>query len=91
MLVLKAPNDRKQRTRRKKLFRFESMWLRDEGCKEIVFEAWDRAMIMGGSHLFSQCFEKCKKSLTAWNRNTFGHVGRTIARLQEKLQALEGM
>ena len=25
-----------------------------------------------------------------WNRNTFGHVGRKIARLQEKLQGLEG-
>nr|POE81798.1 hypothetical protein CFP56_57761 [Quercus suber] len=47
MLVVKAPTDRKKRTRRMKLFSFESMWLRDEGCKEIMFEAWDRAMIMG--------------------------------------------
>ncbi|XP_075633802.1 uncharacterized protein LOC142606321 [Castanea sativa] len=79
-----------RRTRRKKLFRFESMWLRDEGCKEIVSEAWDMALNMGGQHPFSQCLEECRQSLTAWNRNTFGHVGRKIERLQEKLQGLEG-
>ena len=75
MLVLKAHRDRQWRTRRKKLFRFESMWLRDEGCEEVVSEAWDMALNMGGQHLFSQCLEECRQSLTAWNRNTFGHVG----------------
>ncbi|XP_030936513.1 uncharacterized protein LOC115961727 [Quercus lobata] len=90
MLVLKAHRDRQRRNRRKKLFRFESMWLRDEGFKEIVTEAWDRALNMRGQHPFSQCLEECRQSLTMWNRNTFGHVGKKIAKLQEKLQGLEG-
>ena len=45
---------------------------------------------MGGQHPFSQCLEECRQYLTVWNRNTFGHVGKKIARLQEKLQGLEG-
>jgi len=53
MLVLKAPRERQWRTRRKKLFRFKSMWLKDEGCKEVVIEAWDEALNMGGQHPFS--------------------------------------
>ncbi|XP_030959092.1 uncharacterized protein LOC115981043 [Quercus lobata] len=85
MLVLKAHHDKQQRTQRMKLFKFESMWLRDKGCKEIVTEAWDKALNMGGQHPFSQCLEECKQSLMVWNRNTFGYVGRKIARLQGKL------
>ena len=66
------------------------MWLRDKECMEVVTEVWDRALNMGGQHPFSQCLEECRQYLTVWNRNTFGHVGKKIAKLQEKLQGLEG-
>ncbi|KAK9991788.1 hypothetical protein SO802_026773 [Lithocarpus litseifolius] len=39
ILVLKAPRDRQRGTRRPKLFRFESKWLRDEGYKDVVTKA----------------------------------------------------
>ena len=31
----------KRRRRPKKLFRFESMWLKDPRCEEVVLEAWN--------------------------------------------------
>ena len=39
MLVLKAPRARPKKHRRSKMFRFESIWLKDEQCEEVVFEA----------------------------------------------------
>ncbi|XP_075653933.1 uncharacterized protein LOC142624288 [Castanea sativa] len=53
MLVLKALRIRQRGTRRLKLFKFGSMWLRDEGCKEVVTEAWERALNIGAQHPFS--------------------------------------
>ena len=71
------------------MFRFESMWLKDEQCEEVVSEAWERGKSMGTQHLFTQCMEECR-SLSSWNKNTFGHVGRKISTLQKKLQWWEG-
>ena len=90
MLVLKSARTRQKPFRRKKLFRFESMWLRNVGCRDIVKEAWERGQGTNSEHPFSQCLEECRTSLSSWNKSTFGHVGRRIAALQSKLQWLEG-
>ena len=67
------------------MFRFESMWLKDEQCEEVVFEAWERGKNMGTQNLFKQCMEECRRSLSSWNKNKFGHVGQKISTLQKKL------
>ena len=90
MLVLKAPRARRRKHRRSKMFRFESMWLKDEQCEEMVSEAWERRKNMGTQNLFTQCMDECRRSLSSWNKNTFGHVGQKISTLQKKLQWLEG-
>ena len=40
-------------------------------------------------NIFLKCLEECRSSLTIWNNNNFGHVGRKVAYLQEPLQRLE--
>ncbi|XP_075659272.1 uncharacterized protein LOC142629188 [Castanea sativa] len=72
------------------MFRFESMWLKDEQCEAVVSEAWERGISMGSQNLFTQCMDECRRSLSSWNKNTFGHVGRKISTLQKRLQWLEG-
>ena len=47
MLVLKAPRARRRKHKRSKMFKFESMWLKDEQCEEVVSEAWERGKNMG--------------------------------------------
>nr|XP_023895642.1 uncharacterized protein LOC112007519 [Quercus suber] len=39
ILVLKETNPRRQQRQQTRLFRFESMWLEDEGCKKVVEKA----------------------------------------------------
>ena len=37
----------------------------------------------------SRCLEICRNRLEAWNKSDFGHVGRKISELQDKLEWLE--
>ena len=50
MLVLKTLRSGQRAPRRSKLFKFESLWLRDEQCKDVVNEAWERGRSMGTQH-----------------------------------------
>ena len=90
MLILKTPQTGQREARRQKVFRFEAMWLRDEQCKDVVNEAWERGRSIGTQHQFTECLDECRRSLSTWNKTTFGHLGQKIAALQKKLQALEG-
>ena len=75
--------------RRKRLFRFESMWLKDPKCEEVVLEAWEEGLAVSTDFLLTSCLERCKVCLDAWNKFEFGHVGRKTAKLQKHLEWLE--
>ena len=47
ILVLKSANLAGKRRKKSKLFHFESMWLRDEGCSGVVNDAWERGRNKG--------------------------------------------
>ena len=91
ILVLKETSFPRQQRRQSKLFRFESMWLADDGCKNVVREAWERGYTSHSQWPLEACLEECQKSLRDWNKNTFGHVGKHAIDLQKKLQMLEAM
>ena len=40
------------------------------------------------SPLFT-CLDECRASLTSWNNNSFGHVGKILAAMQARLKVLE--
>lgn len=72
-----------------RVFRFESMWLKDSRCEEVVHEAWDEGKLMGTEFTLKNCLDRCRVKLDAWNKLEFGHVSRMIAELQKKLKWLE--
>ena len=82
VLLLKETNSSRQKYKRSKIFRFEDMWLRDEGCSEIVQEAWERGKIMGSQWPITSYLEECQFALMLWNKNVFGHVGKRVTTLQ---------
>ena len=67
------------------------MWLRDEWCAGVVNDAWEKGRLLGNEWLLLQCLGECRASLTEWNKQSFGHVGKQIIELQRKLQVLENM
>lgn len=73
------------------MFRFKSMWLEDERCKNVVEESWERGRTNHSQWPLEACLEECQMSLRSWNTHTFGHLGKQVADLQRKLQMLETM
>lgn len=72
-----------------KLFQFESMWLKEPKCEEIVQEAWCDGLRGFSLDVLGKCLKACQVRLDRWNRTEFGHVGRTIVDLQKCLAWLE--
>ncbi|GMY05975.1 putative ribonuclease h protein [Fagus crenata] len=76
-------------TPRKKLFRFESMWLTDEGCRSTVEVAWKSNS--DGPHMMQlwNRVNRCRRRLSSWSRQCFGSVRRQLADKRSQLQAAE--
>ena len=91
ILMLKETSIPRKKQRQPRLFRFESMWLEDESCKNVVEEAWERGWTNHSQWPFEACLEECQMSLRSWNTHTFGHVGKQVADLKQKLKMLENM
>ena len=72
-----------------RIFRFESMWLKDPRCEAIVEEAWDEGLYEGSDDVLNRCLESCHTRLEVWNGVEFGNVGKTVVELQKKLELLE--
>lgn len=89
MLLLRDMPSRCKSTARAKPFRIEAMWLQDKSCGEVVDRAWERGTSSTLESIFIKCLEECRLSLTTWNKNNFGHMGRKVVSLQKKLQWLE--
>ena len=67
----------------KKPFRFESTWLKDLQCEEVVMDAWSEGLASPTNFLLVACLNVCGSRLDAWNKVEFMHVGRTIVGLQK--------
>ena len=91
ILVLKEYRPTRKQRKGSKVWRFESMWLGDERCNEVVHEAWERGRGKVSQWPLEVCIEECQASLKSWNMQSFGHVGKQVAELQRKLQALENL
>lgn len=70
---------------RNKPFRFEQMWLREEGCGEIVKATWSSSMTIRSMPMVSEKIKKCAERLADWSKHSFGSVRR---QLEEKTKEL---
>lgn len=75
--------------RAKKLFRFESMWLKDSQCEKVVLDAWTEGLSSLTNFSLISCLNACRSRLEVWNKAEFDHVERKIAELQKHLEWLE--
>ena len=89
VLLLRLDQASRQTKGRAKLFHFESMWLKHNQCEGVVKEAWESELWMQRTNPIEGCLENCRRALTRWNSQVFGHVGQNIERLQRALQLLD--
>lgn len=64
-----------------KLFRFETFWLSNDNCREVVTNAWDELM---GSTVDAK-LENCANALKHWAVKTFGKIKNMIKTTERKL------
>ncbi|MDD0148766.1 hypothetical protein PSY31_24095, partial [Shigella flexneri] len=59
----------------KRRFLFESLWVKEEQCGEIVQKMWSG---YAAGDLLS-CLNSYASELSSWNRNVIGHVPKKLA------------
>ncbi|CAM8914848.1 unnamed protein product [Rhodiola kirilowii] len=71
---------------KRRLFRFEPMWLRHEGYSDFIDNSWKE----GGSEgdLLGK-LKHCRVRLAAWNKSVFGRADIWIARLKVELEKVK--
>ncbi|GLT73742.1 hypothetical protein SLA2020_455790 [Shorea laevis] len=79
---------RDRRNRHKKRFRFEEMWLRDNGCQEVVQNSWTSIASMGDWSCLLQKVHTCSRNLSCWNKSKFGHVQIRLKQCVDRLDML---
>ncbi|KAL2926353.1 hypothetical protein RDABS01_011626 [Bienertia sinuspersici] len=86
MLCLKGYPRAKNERKKKKLFKFEEIWLKENMCEEIIKEAWQ----LRGS--FCSKLEATSTQLIRWSKETFGSFAREMRdckKMMEKLMEME--
>ena len=66
----------------------EAIWIREEGCKEVVESAWDP--LRGDPEIkIMDRLKSYQKHLKRWNWKVFGNINNVLKQKQGKLQLLE--
>ncbi|RVW83965.1 Ran-binding protein 1-like c [Vitis vinifera] len=71
-------------------FRFENMWLKIEGFKDLVKSWWNGYSVEGfSSHCIAEKLKALKKDLKKWNKEVVGNVSFNRAEALSRLQQWE--
>ena len=74
----------------KKPFRFENMWLKDEGFLERVSSWWESYLFQGTpSFSLANKLKMLKLDLKRWNAEEFGNIGLRVQNLWKDFNELE--
>ena len=68
-----------------KPWRFEQMWMEDEGCREVVEDAWSYDSQGGAISILEMKVDWCRRNLKWWSKVAFGNV---TQKLKEKKKLL---
>ncbi|KAF4375818.1 hypothetical protein F8388_014540 [Cannabis sativa] len=91
-VVASLENDiRHQQNDRKRCFRFETHWLKDDDCHDIVQRTWlapEVSSPLDNQDCILDIFGRCADQLGAWNKGKFGSISRLVRETQKQLDDL---
>ena len=70
-------------------FKFEQMWLKDNGCSETVVSAWGSNSGAVSMPIVAGKIKMCGEKLTVWSRNSFGCIKKQIEKTGKLLSKAE--
>ena len=59
---------------RRRLFRFEAMWLMHPRCKQIIQKEWQQKISSSHTYILKSKLYNVKQVCITWNRNEFGNL-----------------
>ncbi len=74
---------------RRKLFRFEKSWLREQGCEDTIAAAWDIHPIGTAMFRVTQKIKQCRINLLQWSQSLVKATPRLLDSKQRELEELE--
>lgn len=72
---------------KKRIFRFENMWLKHDGCKQVIDSSWGTDPCTSITDVVSK-IKSCGEALAKWNREDFGQVQTAIKEKEIHLGSL---
>lgn len=75
-LLILYPKSNRLACQRKQRFRFKSMWIRDESCKEVVESMWVLGTNFNGNPLIQDTIKECQSQLQWWNKNILSNINK---------------
>lgn len=68
-------------------FKFESKWMLDEECNDIIKEAWgENRLEINPVAVVCTKLERCQGDLTRWSRHKFGNTEDTLKKKKKKIR-----
>ena len=74
---------------KQRLWRFEQVWLDDEGYHETVHTAWRQNFRSFPMTNVAGKINKCQSSLQCWSKQNFGNITRQTAKKKRQLKEVE--
>ena len=72
-----------------KPFRFECMWMKEDGCRNTITDAWGLPSYESNMVLASSKIKHCGLKLAEWSRSSFGSIKRQLAEASKMLGLAE--
>ncbi|XP_042974569.1 uncharacterized protein LOC122306196 [Carya illinoinensis] len=70
-----------------RLFKFESMWVGEQGCEESIARAW----FLSSTSLLVDKIKQCSRHLSDWSKPCFGNVRHELAKKRKELEQLQSI
>ena len=88
-IIVDCIHEAGQQTRRKHHFKFEAMWIKREGCEEVVRKAWE--VPHEGTKMFQLCqkIKTCRMDLINWSKQGIFSLPSKIKGLRAKLSTID--
>jgi len=72
-----------------KPFHFESMWMKEDGCRNKIIDAWGFPSYESNMVLASSKIKHCGSKLAKWSQSSFGSIKRQLVEASKMLGLAE--
>ena len=78
-------------TKKRRLSRFEAVWMKEEQCGMVIKNAWDGQGMGSLMQNFIHKMDRCRVQLQTWSRMSFGNIRRLLGQKKKLLAQAEAI